>query len=170
MNQPQPLCVSLDFQGYLVCQIPKDALEVELKIKTKWGKFTLHMDQFIRTQKYRTWRKANHCKIYLRRRQHHTGNSHLNVSSDSGTFINSGQGLGFPHKVFIDSDTDQDFTPNIPILEDYCRTCLTEKVRCSYQPMSNWSGELIDINQPDPPNTDNNKDRDDVQDQALPSD
>ena len=34
MNQPQPLCVRLDFQGYLVCQIPKDTLEVELKIKT----------------------------------------------------------------------------------------------------------------------------------------
>ena len=39
MNQPQPLFISLDFQGYLVCQIPKDALEVELKIKPKWGKF-----------------------------------------------------------------------------------------------------------------------------------
>ena len=33
MNQPQPLCISLDFQGYLVCQIPKNALEVKLKIK-----------------------------------------------------------------------------------------------------------------------------------------
>ena len=34
MNQAQHLSVSLDFQGYLVCQIPADALEVELKIKT----------------------------------------------------------------------------------------------------------------------------------------
>ena len=59
MNQPQPLSISLDFQGYLVCQIPADALEVELKIKTKWGKFTLHTDQFTRTEKYRAWRKAN---------------------------------------------------------------------------------------------------------------
>ena len=48
LNQPQPLCLSLDFQGYLICQIPKDALEVELRIKTKWGKFTLHIDQFTR--------------------------------------------------------------------------------------------------------------------------
>ena len=152
MNQPQPLCISLDFQGYLVCQIPMDALEVELKIKTKWGKFTLHTDQFTRTEKYRAWRKANRCKIHLRRRQHHMDNSHLNVSSDSGTFINSGQELGFPPKVPIDSNTDQDFPPHIPILEDYCRTCLTEKVRCSCQPMSDWSGELIDVTQPDPPN------------------
>ena len=42
MNQPQPLSISVDFQGYLVCQIPADALEVELNIKNKWGKFTLH--------------------------------------------------------------------------------------------------------------------------------
>ena len=111
MNQPQPLCISLDFQGYLACQIPKDALEVELKIKTRWGKFTLYMDQFTRTEKYRAWRKANCCRIHLRRRQHHRVNSHLNVSSDSGTFINSGQELGFPPKVFIDSNTDQDFPP-----------------------------------------------------------
>ena len=55
MNQPQPLSFSFDFQGYLVCQIPADALEVELKIKTKWGKLTLHTDQFTRTEKYRVW-------------------------------------------------------------------------------------------------------------------
>ena len=78
--------------------------------------------------------------------------------------------MGFPPKVFIDSDTDQDIPPYIPILEDQCRTCLTEKIRCSCPPMSDWSGELIDITQPDPPNPDNNKDRDDEQDQALPSD
>ena len=53
MNQPKPLSIIVDFQGYLVCQIPADALEVELKIKTKWGKFTLHTDQFTRTEKYR---------------------------------------------------------------------------------------------------------------------
>ena len=169
MNQPQPLFISLDFQGYLVCQIPKDALEVELKIKTKWGKFTLHMDQFTRTEKYRVWRKANRCKIHSRRRKH-LSDSHLNISSDSSTLINHGQGLGYPPKIFIDIDSDQEFPPHIPILEDYCRTCLTEKVRCSCQPMSNWSGELIDTTQPAPPNADTNQDREDVQDNPLPSD
>ena len=168
MNQPQPLCVSLDFQGYLVCQISKDTLEAELKIKTKWHKFTLHMDQFTRTEKYRAWRKANRHKIHSRRRQQ-LSDSHLNASLDSGTFINHGQGLGYPPNIFIDSGTDQEFPPHVPILEDYCRTCLTEKVRCSCQPTSDWSGELIDVTQPDPPNTDTNQDREDVQDQALPS-
>ena len=93
--------------GYLLCQMPKDALEVELKIKTKWGKFTLHMDQFTRTEKFRAWRKVNRCKIHSRRRQHHMSDSHQNVSSESGTFINNCQGLGFPPKIFIDSDMDK---------------------------------------------------------------
>ena len=94
---------------------------------------------------------------------------HLNACSDSGKFINNGQGFGYPPKIFIDSNTDQEFPPHIPILEDYFRTCLTEKVRCSCQPTSDWSGELIDITQPAPPNTGTNQDREDIQDQALPS-
>ena len=168
MNQPQPLSINLDFQGYLVCQIPADALEVELKIKTKWGKFTLHMDQFIRIEKYRVWRKANSCKIHSRRRKH-LSNYHLNISADSSTFINHGQRLGYPPKTFIDSNSDQEFPPHIPILEDYCRTCQTEKVRCCCQPMSDWSGEIIDTTHLAPPNTNNNQDREDTQDNPLPS-
>ena len=35
--------------------------------------------------------------------------------------------------------------------------------------MSNWSAELIDITQPEPHNPDNDNNRDDEQDQALPS-
>ena len=124
----------------------------------KWGKFTLHMDQFTRTEKYRVLRKANRCKIHSRRRRC-LSNSHLNISSDSSMFINQGQGLGYPPKIFLDSDSDHEFPLHIPILQDYCRTCLTEKVRCSCQPTSNWNGELIDTTQPAPPNMDNNQDR-----------
>ena len=169
MNQPQPLSISVDFQGYLVCQIPVDALEVELKIKTKWGKFTLHTDQFTKTEKYRAWRKANKCKLHSRRRRH-MSDSHLNISSDSSMFINQGQGLGHLPKVFLDNDSDQEFPPHIPILQDYCRTCLTEKVRCSCQPMSNWSGELIDTSHLASPNMDNDQDRKNIEDNPLPSD
>ena len=44
MNQPQQLNVACDFNGYLVCQMPQDVAEVELKIMTKWGRFTLLKD------------------------------------------------------------------------------------------------------------------------------
>ena len=124
------------------------------------------MDQFTRTEKYRVRRKANRCKIHSRRRKH-LSDSHLNISSESSTFINHVQGFGYPQKVFIDSNSDQEFPPHIPILEDYCRTCLTEKVRCSCQPLSGWSGELIDTTQLAPPNTDTNQDREDIQDNPL---
>ena len=33
MNQPQQLKVACDFQGFLVCQMPTDVVEVKLKIK-----------------------------------------------------------------------------------------------------------------------------------------
>ena len=100
-------------------------------------------DQFIRTEKYRVWRKANRCKIHSRRRRH-LSDSHLKISSDSSMFINQGQGLGYPPKIILDSDYDQELPLHILILQDYCRTCLTEKVRCSCQPTFIWSGELID--------------------------
>ena len=99
------------------------------------------MDQFTRMEKYRAWRKANRCKILSRNRKH-LSNSHLNVSLDSSMFVNHGQGLGYPPKTFIDGDPDQEFPLIMPILEDYYRTLLTEKVRCSCQPIFNWSGEL----------------------------
>ena len=173
MNQPQELSVAFDFQGFLVYQMPRDIMEVELKIKTKWGKFTLHTDQHARTEKYRPWKMASCCRVHSRRRlpyckkpDEHQG------STDSGTFVNSGQGMGYPPKTFIASDTEEDIPPHIPDLEDFCRMCLTRKVRCTCKPMFDWSADLIDITQPDHPNPDNtaNNDRDDGQDNVLPSD
>ena len=43
---------------------------------------------------------------------------------------------------------DKDIPPHIPDLEDFCRMCLTGKVRCTCKPMSNSSADLIDITQP----------------------
>ena len=175
MNQPQQLSVTCNFQGFLVCQMPKDVIEIELKVKTKWERFTLHTDQHTRIEKYRPWKMVNHCRIHARRRlpcHERTAQHHLNCSMDPGTFINSGQGMEYPPKTVIGSDTDEDIPPHIPDIEDFCRMCLTRKVRCTFKPMSNWSADHIDITQLDPPNPDStaNNERDDRQDQALPSD
>ena len=81
--------------------------------------------------------------------------------------------MGYPPKTFIDRDSDGDIPPYIPDLEDYCRTCMSRKARCTCKPMSDWNAELIDITQPDCPNTDSNankNDRDGRQDNPLPSD
>ena len=125
-----------------------------------------------KNRKYRPWKMASHCRIHSRRLPCSERPDEHQGSTDSGNFINRGQGMGCPPKTFIASDTDEDIPPRIPHLEDFCRMCLTRKVRCTCKPMSDWSADLIDITQPDPPNPDStaNNERDDGQDQALPSD
>ena len=51
MKHNTALNVSCDFNGYLVCQIPKNTIEVELKIKTTRGKYTLNKDTYARTER-----------------------------------------------------------------------------------------------------------------------
>ena len=158
--------------------MPKDVVEVELKIKTKWGKFTLHTYHHTRTEKYSPWKKVSHCRIHLRRIQschERTKEPHVrDCSTDSGTFITSGQGMGYPPKIFYaDSDLDVEIHPHIPNLQEYCMTCVSKKTRCTCKPMSDWSADLIDSTQPDCPNnnSNNNKnDREDRQDHPLSSD
>ena len=42
-------------EGFFVCVIPKDTIQLVLKIKTKWGKHALTEDHERRTEKYRPW-------------------------------------------------------------------------------------------------------------------
>ena len=101
MYQPQQMNAACDFQGFLVCQMPKDAVEVKLKIKTKWGKFTLHKDLHTWTEKYRPWNKVGRrVRIHSRRQrqpchERKEGEPHNSVL-DSGTFITSSNGMGYP--------------------------------------------------------------------------
>ena len=121
MNMPQQCNVSWNSNGFLVCQIPKEVIEVELKIKTKWGKYTLLKDFHTRTEKYRPWdRESCQVRIHSRRRTPHQekidGNT---MTTDSGTYIPNGKGIGYPPKVFIDpkdaaTDTENDSEANPP--------------------------------------------------------
>ena len=63
------LKVSCDFQdGLLVCELPKDTVEIVLKVKTRWGKHTLIEDQHSRTEKFCLWDRVNRrVKIHTRR-------------------------------------------------------------------------------------------------------
>ena len=53
------LNVACDFNGYLVCQMPADTVEMELKIKTTRGKYTLNKDTCMRTERYCLWDRAD---------------------------------------------------------------------------------------------------------------
>ena len=58
------LNTNCDFDaGFLMSDIPRDAMHVVLKIKAKWGKHTLTEDCESRTEKYRLWEKHAQCII-----------------------------------------------------------------------------------------------------------
>ena len=65
------LNASCSFQnGLLVCELTRDAVEVVLKVKMRWGKHTLIEDQYSRTEKFHPWERADRrVKITTRGRE-----------------------------------------------------------------------------------------------------
>ena len=39
--------------------MPADTLEVEIKEKTKWGKYSMFQDTYTRTEKYHAWDRGD---------------------------------------------------------------------------------------------------------------
>ena len=61
------LNAACDLNGHLLCKMPEGALEVEVKVKTTWEKFTMVPDTHTRTEKYHMWEKAQRCHIRSRK-------------------------------------------------------------------------------------------------------
>ena len=53
------LNATCNLDGYLFCRMPAEALDVDIKVKTKWGKFSMLQDIHTRTEKYCAWEKAD---------------------------------------------------------------------------------------------------------------
>ena len=103
------LNTTCDLNGYLFCRMPDNTLEVEVKIKTKWGKYTLHQDTHIRTEKYCSWDRADRrANVHTRRRrrtpQREVMSSSHYTNTNSETDIPTGKGLGYPPQVFTDPE------------------------------------------------------------------
>ena len=50
--------------------MPAEVLEVEIKVKTKWGKFSMLQDIHMRTEKYHAWEKADgRSNVRIRKRK-----------------------------------------------------------------------------------------------------
>ena len=61
-----------ELDGYLFCRMPAEALEVEIKVKTKWGKFSMLQDIQTRKEKYCAWEKADRrSNVRTRKRKTH---------------------------------------------------------------------------------------------------
>ena len=89
-----------DLNGYLFCRMPDNALDVEAKIKTRWGKYILFQDTYTCTEKYHSWdRTDRRSSRHTRRRrtpQREVMSSNNNTNTNSETDIPVGKGLGYP--------------------------------------------------------------------------
>ena len=81
------LNATCDLNGYLYCQMPDNAVEVEVKIKTTWSKYTLIQDESSWTAKYHSWDRADgRSKIHtkMRRATRKEVVSKTNTNSETG--------------------------------------------------------------------------------------
>ena len=99
------LNATCDLDGYLFCKMPAEALEVEIKVKTKWGKFSMLQDIHIRTEKYCAWEKADR-RSNVRTRKRKTPcremRSMQTEDNTSETDVPVDQGFRYPPQVFTD--------------------------------------------------------------------
>ena len=72
MTSTKSLNVACDLDGYLFCKMPAGALEVELKVKITWRKFSMVQDIHTRTEKYHVWEKGDgRSNVKPEREKHH---------------------------------------------------------------------------------------------------
>ena len=59
MASNKSLNTTCDLDRFLFCKMPAGTLEVEVKVKTTWGKFTMVQGTHTRTEGYHAWEKAD---------------------------------------------------------------------------------------------------------------
>ena len=130
------LIAACDLDGYLFCRMPAEALEVEIKVKTKWEKFSMFRDTYTRTEKYHAWERAdrrNSVRAIRRRTPHReVRSSHEENNTMSETDVPVGQGIRYPCQVFTDpeyaavvphTEGEEEQTGNNKFLGKYCEFC-----------------------------------------------
>ena len=92
------LNATCDLDGYLFCRMPEEALKVEVKIKTKCGKYTMFQDTYTHTEKYCSWDRADMRRSVLTRRRRTPQRVVIMSSNDntnSETDVPVDEGLGY---------------------------------------------------------------------------
>ena len=116
MASNKSLYTACDLDGYLFCMMPVGALEVEVKVKTTWGKFSMVQDIHTRTEKYCTWEKPDgRSTIKTRKRKAPCKMTTMQTRDHTlETDIPMGQGFRYPPQVF----TDPSYAVIIPQTEE----------------------------------------------------
>ena len=159
MALDKSLNTTCDLNGYLFCKMPAEALEVEIKVKTKWGKFSMLQDIHTRTEKYHAWEKADR-RSNMRTRKRRTPHRemigiHTEDNTTSETDVPVSQGLRYPPQVF----TDPKYAAAVPHMEEekdqagnsknflgrYCKFCdKCGKTHC-WCNSSDWEEGLLNV-------------------------
>ena len=154
----QLLSTNCDLNGYLFCKMPVGALEVQIKVKMTWGKFTMFQDTHTRMEKYCTGEKAQWCPIRSRKRR--TSSKMTNMQSEddaSETDIPTGQGFGYLPQIFTDPthmttmthmESEGEVEQEKKFLGRYCEFCdRCNETHCWYSSF-NWEEVLTNVNDP----------------------
>ena len=99
------LNATCDLDGYIFCKLPAEALKVEIKVKTKWGKFSMLQDTHTRTEKYCAWEKADrrsNVRTRKRKTPHREMTNMQTEDNTSETDVPVGQGFRYPPQVLTD--------------------------------------------------------------------
>ena len=147
-----------NLNGFLFCKMPAGALEVQIKVRTTWGKFTMIQDTHTRMEKYHMWEKAQRCLIRSRKRKapHKT----TNMQTEDNTFetdVLTGQGFRFPPQIFTNptytaamthTESEGEVEQERKLLGKYCKFCdRCSKTHC-WCNSSDWEEGLINVDDP----------------------
>ena len=104
MASNKSLNATCNLERYLFCKMPAGALEVGVKVKTTWQKFSMLQDIHARTEKYHAWEKADgRSNIKTRKRKSpHKMTNMQTEDNTSKTNVLVGQGFSYPPQVFTD--------------------------------------------------------------------
>ena len=139
--------------------MPEGTLQVEVKVKTTWGKFTMIQNTHTRMEKYRTWEKAKRC--YAKSKKGRTTSKAASVSTGdntSKTDMPTSQEFRYPPIIFTDpthtqvmthTDSEADVKYRTNFLGSYCEHYDINVETCCWCFPSDWEEEL-DANNPNP--------------------
>ena len=152
------LTATCDLNEYLFCKMPAGALEVQVKVKTTWGKFTMVQDTHTRTEKYCMWEKAqrSHIRCRKRRAPHKTTNKQTEDDACE-TDIPTGQRFGYPPQIFTNptytatithTESEGEVKQERKFLGKYCEFCDKCNETHCWCNSSNLEEGLINVDDP----------------------
>ena len=146
------LNATCDLDGYLFCRMPADTLEVEIKVKTKWGKYSMFQDTYTRTEKYHAWDRADR-RSSVRTRRRRTPCREVRSSHEETV----GQGLRYPPQVFMNPEYaatvpqmegEEEEVSNDKFIGNYFDTCAKCGETYCWCNSLDWEEGLLNVEKP----------------------